>query len=101
MKFLEEICFYLTRSWIDIFVIVKTNVFGIDGGRLVLGLFQFRACSDCFLQRPHTFVFERLLSLEKRALMANSVFFKTFSKSIYTSNMIKGGGQGGLKHKNY
>ena len=39
MKFLEEICFYLTRSRIDIFVIVKTNVFGIDGGRLVLGLF--------------------------------------------------------------
>ena len=33
--------------------------------------------------------------------MANtgSVFFKTFSKSIYTSNMIKGGGQGGLKCK--
>ena len=40
MKFLEEICFYLTRSWIDIFAIVKTNVFGIDGGRLVLGLFH-------------------------------------------------------------
>ena len=39
--------------------------------------------------------------LVKRALMANSVFFKTFSKSIYTSNMIKGGGQGGLKRKNY
>ena len=33
--------------------------------------------------------------------MANSVFFKTLSKSIYTSNMIKGGGQGGLKRKNY
>ena len=28
--------------------------------------------------------------------MANSVFFKTLSKSIYTSNMIKGGG---LKQK--
>ena len=27
----------------------------------------------------------------------DSVFFKTLSKSIYTSNMIKGGGQGGLK----
>ena len=36
----------------------------------------------------------------KRALIANSVFFKTLSKSIYTSNMIKGGGQGGLKRKN-
>ena len=33
--------------------------------------------------------------------MANSVFLNTFSKSIYTSNMIKGGGQGGLKLKNY
>ena len=31
--------------------------------------------------------------------MANSVFFKTLSKSVYTSNMIKGGGQGGLKRK--
>ena len=42
---------------------------------------------------------ERLLSLVKRALIANSVFFKTLSKSIYTSNMIKGGRQGGLKRK--
>ena len=40
MKFLEEICFYLTRSQNNIFVIVKTNIFGIDGGRLVLGLFH-------------------------------------------------------------
>ena len=40
MKFLEEICFYLRRSRNNIFVIVKTNVFGIDGGRLVLGLFH-------------------------------------------------------------
>ena len=45
--------------------------------------------------------FERLLSLVKRALIANSIFFKTLSKSIYTSNMIKGGGQGVLKRKNY
>ena len=45
--------------------------------------------------------FERLLSLVKRALIANSVFLKTLSKSIYTSNMIKGGGQGGLQRKNY
>ena len=36
----DEICFYLTRSRNNIFVIVKTNVFGIDGGRLVLGLFH-------------------------------------------------------------
>ena len=40
MGFLEEICFYLTRSRNNILVIVKTNVFGIDGGRLVLGLFH-------------------------------------------------------------
>ena len=33
--------------------------------------------------------------------MAKSVLFKTLSKSIYTCNMIKGGGQGGLKRKNY
>ena len=26
----------LTRSWNDIFVFVKTNVFGIDGGRFFL-----------------------------------------------------------------
>ena len=42
-----------------------------------------------------------MLSLVKRALIANSVFFKTLSKSIFTSNMIKGGDQGGLKRKNY
>ena len=34
-------------------------------------------------------------------LMENSVFFKTLSKGINTSNMIKGGGQGGIKRKNY
>ena len=33
--------------------------------------------------------------------MANSIFFKALSKSIFSSNMIKGGGQGGLKRKNY
>ena len=101
MKFLEEICFYLTRSWIDIFVIVKTNVFVIDGYRQVLVCFTFRACSVCFLQRPPTFVLERLLSLVQTALIAKSVFFKTLSKSIYTSNMIKGGGHGGLERKNH
>ena len=37
----------------------------------------------------------------KKALIANSVFFKIVSKSIYTSNLIKGCGQGGLKRKNY
>ena len=39
MKCLEVICSYLTRSLTHLFVIVKTNAFGIDGGRLVLGLF--------------------------------------------------------------
>ena len=39
MKFSEDICFYLTRSRNNIFVNVPTNVFGIGGGRLVLGLF--------------------------------------------------------------
>ena len=39
MKCLEVFCSYLTRSWTHVFVIVKTNAFGIDGGRLVLGLF--------------------------------------------------------------
>ena len=39
MKCLEVICSYLTRSWTHVFVIVKTNAFGIDEGKLVLGLF--------------------------------------------------------------
>ena len=38
MKCLKVICSYLTRLWTRVFVIVKTNTFGIDGGRLVLGL---------------------------------------------------------------
>ena len=39
MKCLEIICSYLTRLWTHVFVIVKTNAFGIDGGGFVLGLF--------------------------------------------------------------
>ena len=39
MKCLEVICSYLTRLLTHVFVIVKTNAFGIDGGRLVLRLF--------------------------------------------------------------
>ena len=39
MKCLEEICFYPTRSLNHVFVIVKTNAFEINGGRLVLDLF--------------------------------------------------------------
>ena len=34
-----------------------------------------------------------------RPLIANKVFFKTLSRSIYTSFIIKGGGQGVLKRK--
>ena len=34
-----------TRSRNNIFVIVKTNVFGVDGGRLVLGLFHISSMS--------------------------------------------------------
>ena len=37
----------------------------------------------------------------KVALIVNRVFFKTLSRSIYTSYMIKGGGQGVLKRKKY
>ena len=39
MKCLDVICSYLTRSLTHFFVTVKTNAFGIDRGRLVLGLF--------------------------------------------------------------
>ena len=69
MGFLEEICFYLTISRNNIFVIVKRNVFGIDGGRLVLGLFHthFEHVAIVFCRDPPTFVLERLLSLVKRA----------------------------------
>ena len=52
-----------------------------------------------FCRDSPAFVLDRLLSLVKGAWIANSVFFKTLSKSIYTSNMIKGGGQCGLKRK--
>ena len=38
-EMLEVICSYLTRLLTQVFVIVKTNAFEIDGGRLVLGLF--------------------------------------------------------------
>ena len=48
-----------------------------------------------------TFFLERLLSLVKIALIANKAFFKSLSRSICTSFMIKGGRQGVLKCKNY
>ena len=47
------------------------------------------------------FAINAVFTQVKRALIANSVFFKILSKSINTSNNIKGGGQGGLKRKNY
>ena len=37
----------------------------------------------------------------KVALKANRVLFKTLTRSIYTSFMLKGGDQGVLKRKNY
>ena len=36
-----------------------------------------------------------------KALIANRVFFKTLPRSVKTSFMTKGHGQGVLKHKNY
>ena len=71
---------------------MKTIVFGIDGGRFVLGLFYISSMTD-FLQRPPIFVLERLLSCVKIALIANKVLFKTLSKSIYASFMTRGSSQ--------
>ena len=56
----------------------------------------FVLCRD-----PPTFVLERLLSLVKIALIANRVFFKILPRSVKTSVMTKGHGQGVLKRKNY
>ena len=75
MKCLEVICSYLTRSLTYVFVIVKTNAFGIDGGRLVLGLFVEHV-AFVFCRDPSTFGFERS-SCVKLALIANRVFSKT------------------------
>ena len=43
----------------------------------------------------------RSLSCKKIALIVNRVFFKTFSRSIATSFMIRASGQGVLTCKNY
>ena len=56
----------------------------------------FVLCRD-----PPTFTLERLLSLVKIAFIANRVFFKTLPRSVKTSFMTKGHGQGVLKRKNY
>ena len=42
-----------------------------------------------FAEIPHTFVLETLLSNLKTELIANRVCFKTLSRSIYTSYMIR------------
>ena len=55
----------------------------------------FVLCRD-----PPTFVLERLLSLVKIALIANGVFLKTLPRSVKTSFMTMGHGQGVLKRKN-
>ena len=68
MKFWEEICFYLTRSWLDIFVIVKTNVFGIDGGRLVLGLFHFSSMQRLFSAETPYFRFWKIVIFSKESI---------------------------------
>ena len=68
-------------------------------GRLVSTTLSHKTCINTSRQVLEKTLFA--INVINRALMANSVFFKTLSKSIYTSNMIKGGGQGGLKRKNY
>ena len=57
----EEICFYLTRLWNNFFLIVKSNIFWIDGGWFVLGLFYILSMKRLFFCRdPPTFVLKRL-----------------------------------------
>ena len=68
-------------------------------GQLVSTTLNHRTCINTSRQVLEKTLFA--INAILRALMANSVFFKTLSKSINTSNMIKGGGQGGLKRKNY
>ena len=68
MKFLEEICFYLTRSPNDIFVIVKTNVLGIDGGRLVLGLFHISSMYRLFSAETLYFRFGKIVIFSKESI---------------------------------
>ena len=76
MKCLEVIYSYLTRSLTYVFVIVKMNALGIDGGRLVLGLFTFEHVAFVFCRNPSTFGFERLFSCVKIALIAIGSFLK-------------------------
>ena len=59
-------------------MIVKTNVFGIDGGRLVLGLFYMSSLREAtvFCKDTPIFILERLLSCVKIALISNLDFSK-------------------------
>ena len=68
MKFLEEICFYLTRAWNDIFVIVKTNVFGIDRGRLVVGLFHISSMWRLFSAETPLLSFGKIVIFSKESI---------------------------------
>ena len=62
-------------------MIVKTNAFGIDAGRSVWSrvrfVLHFEHVAFVFCRDPPTFVFERLLSCVKIAVIANRVFSKT------------------------
>ena len=59
-------------------MIVKASAFGIDGDRLVLGLsLRLEHVAFVFCRDPSTFVFERLLSFVKIALIVIRVFSKT------------------------
>ena len=51
----------------------------------------FEHVAFVFCRDLPSFVLERLLFLVKIALIANRVFFKTTSRSIYTSFIIKAG----------
>ena len=67
---------------------MKMNAFGIDGGRLVLGLFFiFEHIAFVFCRDPSTFIFERLLSCVKIALIANKVFSKSCLE-VFTGKQV-------------
>ena len=79
-------------------MIVKTNVFESDGDRFL----HFEHVAIIFCGTPY-FRFGKIVIFSKDSIDSEYVFFlsKTLSRSIYTSFMIKGGGQGVLKRKNY
>ena len=95
---LREICFYLRRSWNEIFVIVKTIVFRIDGSRFVFFFLHFKHVAFVFCSDPLTFDLERLLSCVKIALTANRVYFEPYPE-VFISFMIRGSGEGVLRRK--